>query len=115
MSRHDASTPRHSERPMCGPAPVRVRAPAQPIRRAGAAEDDDDEDPDLSFLDELRDPEGPPHSLDDPEPTEAQRDPEHEVETTPDDDDDEDLPPRRRAGARRTRPTTAARTRLVTR
>jgi len=84
---------------------VRVRAPVQPVRRSAAAEDDDDEDPDLSFLDELRDPEGPPHSLDDPESAEAQRDPEHEVETTPDDEDDEELPPTRRAAARRARPT----------
>lgn len=108
MSRH-AFTSRHSERPMCGPSPVRVRAQVQPVRRAVAAEDDD-EDPDLSFLDELRDPEGPPHSLDDPEPAEAQRDPEHEAETTPDDEDDEELPPSRHAAARRARPR-AARTR----
>lgn len=92
---------------MCGPSPRRTRTQVQPVRRASAVEDDDDEDPDLSFLDELRDPEGAPHSFDDPEPTEAQRDPEEQVEPTPDDEEDQELPPGRHAGVRAGRSTTA--------
>lgn len=86
---------------MCGPSAERSRARAvMPARRASAVEDDDDEDPDLSFLDELRDPEGAPHSFDDPETTEAQRDPEHEMDSTPDDQENQELPPGRRGPLR---------------
>ena len=98
---------------MCGPSPAHVRSQVPPVRRAAAVEDDD-EDPDLSFLDELRDPEGSSHGLDDPEPSEAQRDPEHAAETTPDDEDDQELAPGRRATTVSGQPT-AARRRSTTR
>lgn len=85
---------------MCGPRSERPHVRALPLRRASAVEDDDDEDPDLSFLDELRDPEGAPHSFDDPETTETQRDPERDTDTTPDDVEDEERAPGQR-GQRR--------------
>lgn len=85
---------RRGDRPLCGRrAAARSRGAVLPRSDPGQHED-----PDLSFVDKLRDPEQSTSRPDlDPEPAERQRDPEHDDEIAPDDDHDEERPPRQHA------------------